>query len=27
YRHIHLRAKNNNPTYSTLFIHVTIQNK
>ncbi|CAF1351648.1 unnamed protein product [Rotaria sordida] len=27
YRHIHLRAKNNNPTYSTLFIHVAIENK
>ncbi|CAF2740797.1 unnamed protein product [Rotaria sp. Silwood2] len=27
YRHIHLRAKNNNPTHSTLFIHVAIEKK
>ncbi|CAF1069684.1 unnamed protein product [Rotaria sp. Silwood1] len=26
YRHVHLRAKNNNLTYSTLFIHVSIEN-
>ncbi len=27
YRHIHLRAKNNKPTHSTLFIHVAIENQ
>ncbi|CAF1202373.1 unnamed protein product [Rotaria sp. Silwood1] len=27
YRHIHLRTKDNNPTYSTLFIHVAIEDK
>ena len=26
YRHIHLKGKNNKLTYSTLFIHVTIEN-
>ena len=26
YRHIHLRAPNNDPTYSTLFVHIEIQN-
>ncbi|CAF0949612.1 unnamed protein product [Rotaria sordida] len=26
YRHVHLRTKHNNLTYSTLFIHVTIEN-
>ena len=25
YRHVHLRAQNNDLTYSTLFIHVALQ--